>query len=556
MFKGQTLVNFPSNINDVTRVSPSVIPVRINTPTEGDVRYLVGDNRTSPSRMLTEYMLPRDTYFGIRSVGYKVTEDFESGNTSLNVTNMIFTTELANTGKTSLRSQPIKDSQRTTGSIVINLKVKTKVSFMYTVRSEGSYDFFEGYLAGARLFRISGSPGWSTFSRELEAGEHKFDFVYLKDGSRTVLPDCGFIDNFSLELPSQPIKYLVRIAGTLYYKEGTDWKVAHGSNYEAVNTYGMADMSLVSDKDEFIKNNEISVLLLSDTRTELLYMGGIKLLYRYRLDLSGRKMSNWSEWTLGSFNEIIRVYASDMEGNTDKTLSVEFEIGATPYKESKPIHIDSNAPTIDIKQDMQEFTVTVEDPEGDTVKVIVMMNGVQVYPTNNQEPTYQSTPNVYFKNFISSELEPGKNNIMEVIATDYYGKQTKVKHEFFARYVGLMFHDDKHQYYSTDLGELLKLLVMSPKIIAGAVTLPSKVYVTNEYGFPVTNVKLYSDDSPDNTTVVFSKTLEPFTDHLVLDMGDTEYNINEGFHFFVRVQSHHSALNGGTFSIVVEAKGD
>lgn len=557
MYLGTNLVDFPSDIQPVTRVSSSVIGLTVNPPFENSMARVTGEPRTSPSKFITEYFLPRDKYYRIGSVGFKVTESFENEALSLDITDMLRTTEMKASGNYSLRTKRIRASQRTDGYLKLALEKDTLVTFKYTVSSEGNYDWFTMFLNNSQIFRISGSPAWATFSRTLPVGEHTFNFRYNKDGSYDRGYDGGFIDDFTLDTGLTGAKYLVKYEGKLYSKVSGNWEEVPGDTYLALDTSGMTDFNLVTDNDPWIKGKEFSIVTLTDRREDLLFMGGFSLLYRYKIKLGDKDMTAWSAPSLLPSTDLVRVFAADMEGAEKKNLTVAYDISGKEYTESVPIIIDKNSPpTVAIKQEGQDFEITLDDPDGDLVKYRVLMNGTQVFPLNDADPVLGSVPTVYLRSFLSSELKPGENNELVVEAEDFFGATTRVRHVFFARYIGLMFHDDNHQYYSTDLGEVLKMLFMQPKIIAGASTLPSKVYVTNEYTFPVTDVKLYSDDMPENTKVVFSKELEPFTANDVLDMGDTVYNVNEGFYFYVRVQSHHSALTGGAFQIVVEAKGE
>lgn len=224
------------------------------------------------------------------------------------------------------------------------------------------------------------------------------------------------------------------------------------------------------------------------------------------------------------------------------------------YKEVK-VTISNTSPTVTIQVNEDNYvTALIEDSQKDSVKYKVEMNGVKVFPFDSEFTEFLPVPVEYSASFISSQLEIGKVNKLTITVIDEFGGETKEVHPFTPDYIGLLFQDEVGGRYSTDLGEILKLLIMEPNIMAGASTLPAKVYVVNKYMFPVTEVRLYTDNQLEHTKVLFSKTETPFTADEEINMGGAIYHRGEGFYFYVRIASYHPALSGGEFDIVVEAK--
>ena len=70
-----------------------------------------------------------------------------------------------------------------------------KISFSYSISSEGGYD--KGYFSIDNVTKINGISGSSngTFTENVDAGEHTFKWWYSKDGSVNSGNDAFFIDN-------------------------------------------------------------------------------------------------------------------------------------------------------------------------------------------------------------------------------------------------------------------------------------------------------------------------------------------------------------------------
>ena len=71
------------------------------------------------------------------------------------------------------------------------------VSFFWNVSSEAYRDKLTFYIDGEPMDMISGSPGWSKVEVDIPDGEdewHELEWIYSKNGSRSVGQDCGWVD--------------------------------------------------------------------------------------------------------------------------------------------------------------------------------------------------------------------------------------------------------------------------------------------------------------------------------------------------------------------------
>ena len=92
------------------------------------------------------------------------------------------------------RSGAISDSGRT--SLTTAVQGKGTLSFKWKVSSEQSYDKLHFIADGTEVTNISGTVGWTTYTRTFTTdGSHTIEWKYDKDGSVSSGSDCGWIDD-------------------------------------------------------------------------------------------------------------------------------------------------------------------------------------------------------------------------------------------------------------------------------------------------------------------------------------------------------------------------
>lgn len=101
----------------------------------------------------------------------------------------------ADVGNDCATSGTIGDNQRSSFSTTVSCK--RQVTFRWRVSSEASYDFLEVYINGSRKKRISGNTSWATVTLDLNFSNNTIEWRYVKDASRAVGQDRGFVDNIS-----------------------------------------------------------------------------------------------------------------------------------------------------------------------------------------------------------------------------------------------------------------------------------------------------------------------------------------------------------------------
>jgi hypothetical protein len=193
---------------------------------------------------------------------------------------------------------------------------------------------------------------------------------------------------------------------------------------------------------------------------------------------------------------------------------------------------------------------TITDPDSDLTQYRILINNKQVYPLNNYTE-FEQVNNIDYQ-INRNDILIGKDNIATIVAQDNFGGYITQDIAFIGDYIGLMFMDQDQQFYTTDIGELLKYLDFGT-ITLGQITEPVKILVQNKYGFKIKDINLYITNTMPNVSIELSKEENPFiaTDNLTLE--DT-YNPNEIDYFYVRLNSSISSNSvSGEFKIYAKA---
>lgn len=200
------------------------------------------------------------------------------------------------------------------------------------------------------------------------------------------------------------------------------------------------------------------------------------------------------------------------------------------------------------------LNLRIDEPETDKVQYRVELNGVQVLPPNGFTDL-QDAPIMYQYTFKSSEVNIGSTNTLTIYVRDELGGETTKSITFVGDYSGIMFADPQGNFYSTDLGEVLKYLDFGA-IIAGQTSLSVPVRLINKNGFKVTNIILSNDNNEQQpgARLEMSKMDLPFTPEDELFYSDV-LDYNDELTFYVRlVTDVGTSPRSGKFTIFV--KGD
>jgi len=220
------------------------------------------------------------------------------------------------------------------------------------------------------------------------------------------------------------------------------------------------------------------------------------------------------------------------------------------------VTLDSQAPTITASMAGMLLDVNIRDPETDSVRFRVLLNGNQVHPSDPAEEFTNLVPPpiTYQRLFRSNEVIIGSNNTVTIIAQDQFGKESTLTLNFIGEYAGLMFADEAGDFYSDDLGNILQYLDVGI-LVAGQISETYPVRLINKTGFTVTNIQLWKDrkNLPPSAEVQISKTETPFVPVDLLEF-DTPLQYNDEVTFYVRVVTQINGQPGqGEFDVFVKA---
>ena len=159
-----------------------------------------------------QYLLNASSYAlsGIELLGIgTVKETFETGDfsafawQSLGSSHWYVDDSTANTGSFSAHSGAINHNNLTTLQIEVEVRVEGEISFFKKLSTEASRDNLTFYIDNTIMGSWSGEEDWSRESFPVNAGTHKFKWIYMKNGSGSYGGDCCWIDD--VQFPSASV---------------------------------------------------------------------------------------------------------------------------------------------------------------------------------------------------------------------------------------------------------------------------------------------------------------------------------------------------------------
>jgi hypothetical protein len=119
--------------------------------------------------------------------------------------NWLVETTTTHDGTDSMRSGVIADSKESWLEAVVT--GPDRLTFWWKVGSEGGWDYLNFNVDGTTQQSISGTVDWAQVSYDVPAGTHTLRWVYRKDGSVTISPDAGYLDE--VRLASQTVEPVI-----------------------------------------------------------------------------------------------------------------------------------------------------------------------------------------------------------------------------------------------------------------------------------------------------------------------------------------------------------
>lgn len=160
-------------------------------------------------------------------------------------------------------------------------------------------------------------------------------------------------------------------------------------------------------------------------------------------------------------------------------------------------------------------TGTIYDDDGDDVTYAIHIND-QVY---QDFLPLEPSPRSFSVQFDSTNVKINQSNLIKITVKDRLNDIAEEEFEIIGQYNGLMFIDERGNYYTTDKGDLLQMLDMGI-LVAGQNTDAKKVTLKNFSNNTIENVTIFGekDGLPDIASIKLDLKNDPFEpkDKLVL----------------------------------------
>lgn len=243
----------------------------------------------------------------------------------------------------------------------------------------------------------------------------------------------------------------------------------------------------------------------------------------------------------------------NVEMDSIKAYIYTFMSGADISKAA--FYILNTTSTINLTFVGNKLSGTLSDFDLGMVQYRVTLNGKPYYPTTGEFTALHYSPEPIALNIKNKDVNMGVRNSLMVEFKDYWGNTDTWQTFFIGTYAGLMFSDPTGQYYTTDVGDILKYLHIGT-LTAGQASVENKITLTNMYGHKVSDIeiKAINADLPRGVRIELSKTQYPFVASDTLNW-NTVLDYNKSVEFFARLASEYTAnsVPNGKFEIRARA---
>lgn len=305
-----------------------------------------------------------------------------------------------------------------------------------------------------------------------------------------------------------------------------------------------------NNSDWYTWNGSSFVKIANMTNDEIILNGMTAEIF------NGLTPQDLTKWIFKAVNIGVFLYDDIREGVQSKVseLSIDTQIPSNTSKvEDVNLYILNTTAKINIDLSGLSLTGQVVDDDMTRVQYRVSLNGKPYFPADGNFTALSNPPLNIDITIKSDEIRVGDWNTIEVEFQDYFGTTDTWSAQFIGKYAGIMFSDPEGNYYSTDVGKVLKYLEFG-EILTGQVTPYYEVKLKNEYGFDVrdTTLTVNTQNFPKGLTVELSDSSR--------DTGDAELQVgnlanDEEFTFYVRMKSTADTVpnDNSKFDIVVLA---
>lgn len=196
---------------------------------------------------------------------------------------------------------------------------------------------------------------------------------------------------------------------------------------------------------------------------------------KYKVELEGTEIVPYTDTPNGGLVSGIQIPNSLLKvGNNKITITAMDELGADQAYNFTVTKVD-NLPTYVGTLLDNKYSFILSDADGDKIKYKTEFNGTVIEP----ETELMATPVTHTTIIDKKSIQIGKTNTLKITITDAVGGVTVITETFIGDYYGLMFSDNLDNYFSNDLGELIKKLSFGV-VISGRDSIPVEIKVCNK----------------------------------------------------------------------------
>ena len=235
-------------------------------------------------------------------------------------------------------------------------------------------------------------------------------------------------------------------------------------------------------------------------------------------------------------------------GTTNVVITATDEIGADESY-SFPITKIDQLPTYVGSLVENTYTYTIDDADGDMVNIKTQLNG----ETLEADTGLISVPHSHSIVIPSGKIKFGVTNTLLITVTDAVGGTTTITETFIGDYYGLMFADIKGDYYTDDIGELLKYLDLGVAI-AGRPTQAVEFQVINNKKGILKSVGINAHDISQSIKMQFEFT-DQFSPTSTGSLSIGDMLSKQKTNVFMRIDSSDSIQDSGDYTFTVSASG-
>lgn len=198
---------------------------------------------------------------------------------------------------------------------------------------------------------------------------------------------------------------------------------------------------------------------------------------------------------------------------------------------------------------------TLSDEDLTRVQYRVILNDEPYFPQDGKYTELAPPPTNIMLELRSSDIKINDWNTIKVEFRDSFGTVDYWAKSFVGTYNGLMFKDLEGEFYSDEVGKVLKYLDFGV-IYAGQTTIEHEIILRNQYGYAVKDIHLSMNQSQmlPGMTYELSKTSAPFVPTQELLYEETLEDQQE-LSFFIRLKTDLAMTpeTNGQFKIVAKA---